>query len=558
MRDRGVITHHNESTMLKTGRVGIEMKKYTFKEQTLGDILEDKARLFGEKPFLQFEEGRAVSFREVNETANRIANGFLTLGLNKGDKVATFLPNCLDAAYLWFGIVKAGLVDVPINLANKGDFLLHILNNSDAEVLVIDRRLIDRLKFVESDLHKLKTVIIWSDTGSTETLPDFKLDIMAYETFIQNSSNTPVTDVSASDPQMIIYTSGTTGAAKGCLEPHSMIYLNASDYIDAIRGSGDDIFFTCLPLFHANARILTVYPALLLGTKAVIYERFSASNFWQQIRTANATVFNSLGAIANFIYNQPRLETDGDNPVRVCAAFPMPPAFYEDFERRYNLKVVEGYGLSELAIITFNPFDQPKIGSCGKETPGFKVMIVDDNDFEVPPGEMGEIVAIPRVPWSTSLGYYNMPEKTLELTRNCMYHTGDWGYLDEGGFMYFVDRKKDYIRRRGENISSFEVERIVNAHPKVAESAAIGVQSDQLEDEVKVVIITKEGEHLAPGELLSFCEERMPYFAVPRYVEFVESLPKTVTDRVQKNKLREFGITENTWDREKAGYKVKR
>jgi carnitine-CoA ligase len=534
------------------------MKKYTFTDQTLGVILEDKAADFGERPFLQFEGGKAVSFREVNETANRIANAFLGLGLAKGDKVATFLPNSLDSVYLWFGLAKAGLVDVPINLANKGDYLSHIINNSDAKAIVIDRKLVDRLKFVEDHLPGLKTVLLWSGKKSTGDLPDLKFDRLSFDEFIQTAASPPSTTVKGSDPQMIIYTSGTTGSAKGCVEPHSMIYLNASDYIDAIRATQSDVFYTCLPMFHANARILSVYPALLLGTKVVIHEKFSATRFWEQIRTAGATVFNSLGAIANFIHNQPRLESDGDNPVRVCAAFPMPPAIYEDFEKRYRLKVVEGYGLSELAIITFNPFDHPKIGSCGKQTPGFKVMIVDEDDFEVPSGVMGEIVAMLLVPWSTSLGYHNMPEKTIELMKNCMYHTGDWGYLDEDGYLYFMDRKKDYIRRRGENISSFEVERVVNSHPNIAESAAIGVQSEQSEDEVKVVIILKEEMTLAPEELLAFCEERMPHFAVPRYVEFVESMPKTVTDRVQKNKLREYGITPATWDREKAGYRVKR
>jgi crotonobetaine/carnitine-CoA ligase len=219
---------------------------------------------------------------------------------------------------------------------------------------------------------------------------------------------------------------------------------------------------------------------------------------------------------------------------------------------------VEGYGLTELAIITYNPYDKPKIGSCGKETKNFDVRIVDGDDFPVPPRTVGEIVARGRVPWATSLGYYNMPEKTIELIRNHFYHTGDAGYLDEDGYLYFVDRIKDYIRRRAENISSFEVERSVNAHPKVSESAAIGVKSEQAEDEVKIVVVLKEGEKLSPEELLAFCEERMPYFAVPRYVEFVEKLPKTPTDRVQKNLLREMGLTSNTWDREKAGYKIKK
>ena len=236
----------------------------------------------------------------------------------------------------------------------------------------------------------------------------------------------------------------------------------------------------------------------------------------------------------------------------------MPAPIYEDFQKRYHLKVTEGYGLTEVAIITYNPFDKPKIGSCGKETSSFEVKIVDENDFPVPPGTVGEIVARGRMPWVTSLGYWKQPEKSVELMRNHFYHTGDGGYIDEEGYMFFVDRMKDYIRRRGENISSFEIERVVNGHPRVAESAAVSVKSELSEDEVKVAVVLKKGQELTPEELLAFCEERMPYFAVPRYVEFVESLPKTPNEKIQKSRLREAGITGATWDREKAGYKVKR
>ncbi len=534
------------------------MKEYPFSQQTLGQIIEGKAETCGDKAFLQYEEGKEVTYREVNESANRIANGLPRLGVKQGDKVATFLPNSLEAVYLWFGVSKAGIIDVPINLANKGDFLSHIINSSDSKVIIIDRQLIDRLKFIENDLPKLKKVVVLSKSPVSEGMPKLRFDVVDYEELTNSSSERVQVDIKASDPQMIVYTSGTTGPAKGCMEPHSMIYLSALEYIEAARARPDDVFFTCLPLFHANARILCLYPAMLLGTKAVIYERFSASRFWDWIRKANATIFNSLGAMANFIYNQPRKEEDADNPVRVCMAYPMPAAIYEDFEKRYNLKVVEGYGLTELAIITYNPYDKPKIGSCGKETKSFEVRIVDENDFPVPPRTVGEIVARGKVPWATASGYYNMPEKTAELFRNYFTHTGDAGYLDEDGYLYFVDRIKDYIRRRGENVSSFEIERTVNAHPKVGESAAISVKSELAEDEVKIVVVLKKGEKLAPEELLDFCQERMPYFAVPRYVEFVESLPKTPTDRVQKNILREAGVTANTWDREKAGYKVKR
>ena len=535
-----------------------KMKEYPFSQQTLGQIIEDKARTCGDKAFLQYEEGPEVTFGEVYEITNRIANGLLRLGIEKGDKIATFLPNCLEDVYLWFGAARAGIIDVPVNLANKGDFLSHIINNSDSKAIIIDHQLIDRLKFIENDLPKLKKVVVWSRSTATEAMPKLRFDVLKYEELTHSSAEAPQVDIKASDPQMIVYTSGTTGPAKGVVESHSCLYQGNVEFIRAIRITPDDILFTCLPLFHANARVLCIYPALLLGTKAVIYERFSASRFWDWIRQSGATAFNSLGAMANFIYNQPRKEDDGDNPVRVCAAFPMPAAIYQDFEKRFNLKVVEGYGLTEMGNLTYNPYDAPKIGSCGKETRNFEVRIVDENDFPVPPGTVGEIVARGRTPWAMSLGYYNMPEKTAELVRNHYYHTGDGGYLDEDGYMYFVDRIKDYIRRRGENISSFEIERVVNAHPKVAESVAIGVKSDLAEDEVKIVVVLKKGEKLAPEELLDFCQERMPYFAVPRYVEFVKSLPKTPTDRVQKNLLREAGITETTWDREKVGYNVRK
>ena len=534
------------------------MKEYPFSQQTLGQIIKDKAATCGDKAFLQYQDGPEVTFREVDEITDKIAGGLLRLGLQPGDKAATFLPNSLEAVYLWFGMAKAGIVDVPINLANKGDFLTHIIDSSDSRAIVISPDLIDRLKFIENDLPKLQKVIVLSGSGATEKLPELKFDISDYADLLKGPAKAPEVAVRASDPQMIIYTSGTTGPAKGVMESHSCMYQGNLEFIGAIRLTPEDTLFTCLPLFHANARVLCIYPALLLGIKAVIYERFSASRFWDWIRRAGATSFNCLGAMANFVYSQPEKEDDGDNPVRVVAAFPMPPAIYEGFQERFNLKVVEGYGLTETGNPTYNPYDAPKIGSCGKPTPNYEVRIVDENDFPVPNGTVGEITVRGKTPWALSLGYYNMPEKTAELVRNHYYHTGDGGYLDEDGYMFFTDRIKDYIRRRGENISSFEVERSVNAHPKVSESAAIGVKSELSEDEVKIIVVLNDGERLAPEELLDFCQERMPYFAVPRYVEFVKELPKAPTGRVQKNRLREAGITKDTWDREQAGYKVNR
>jgi carnitine-CoA ligase len=534
------------------------MKEYPFRQQALGHIIEDKAKTCGDNIFLEFEDGTTVTYRELDDVTNRIRTGLGKVGLTKGEFVATFLPNSLDSVYLWFGAAKAGIIEVPVNLANKGTYLSHILNNSDCKAIVIQRNLLDRLEAVQDDLPKLETVIVRSKPGENGPLPKLKFKLVDYSELLNSSSEKQDVLVKGSDPQMVIYTSGTTGAAKGVLDSHAQIYLSAREYVEATRATEEDILFTFLPLFHANARILCIYPTLLLGTKAVIYEKFSARRFWDQVKRHKATMFNSLGAIAQFIYSQPRKGDDSDNPIRVCAAFPMPSEIYGDFEKRYNLKVIEGYGLTELAIITYNPWVKPKPGSCGKETKSFEVRIVDEDDFPVPPGTVGEIVARGRMPWATAMEYQNMPDKTVELVRNHFYHTGDAGYLDGEGYLFFRDRIKDYIRRRGENISSAEIEKVVNSHPKVAESAAIGVKSEFSEDEVKVAVVLRPAEKLAPEELLDYCSDRMPYFAVPRYVEYVDSLPKTANEKVQKAKLREAGITLNTWDSEKAGYKVKK
>jgi len=534
------------------------MKAYSFHDQPLGTVIADKADTLADKAYLQYEEGREVSYQEVDEITNRIANGLARLGVAKDDKVALLLPNSLEAVYFWFACSKLGAVDVPINFANRGFFLSHVINDSDAKVIVIDHELIDRLVDIEKEIPELKKVVVWSRQGTIGELPALSFEVIEYPQLCEAPADRPQVTVKPGDVQSIIYTSGTTGPSKGVMMPQAQAHLEAYEYCTYMRTGAEDTFFTCLPIFHANARYLCIYPTMLSETKVVIRERLSATRFWDQIRAAKATIFNSLGAMATFLYNQPRKDNDGDNPARICLASPMPKEIYEDFAERFNIKVIDGYGLTETGLILYNPYDSPRPGSCGKATESFEVRIVDEDDQLVPPHMMGEIVIQGKTPYGMCLGYYKQPEKTVETFRNFYFHTGDGGYMDEDGYVYFVDRLKDYIRRRGENISSFEVERVVDSHPKVFESAAIGVKSEVGEDEVKIVVVLKEGKTLPPEELLSYCEPRMPYFAVPRYVEFVESLPKTPNEKVQKAKLREAGITKRTWDRESVGYQVKR
>ncbi|HXG65497.1 MAG TPA: AMP-binding protein, partial [Blastocatellia bacterium] len=320
----------------------------------------------------------------------------------------------------------------------------------------------------------------------------------------------------------------------------------------------EDILYTCLPLFHVNAQVCTVLSAMLFDARVAMYEHFSASAFWDEIRRSRATVFLALGAMGNILYKAPPRPDDRKNHVRLAMVVP-PPEDLERFEQRFGLRVVyETFGMTE-GVVTPPAIAEPRrLGCCGRPAADTEVRIVDEDDLPLAPRQVGEIVMRTREPYTMMSGYYKMPEATLEAFRNLWFHTGDLGYLDEDGFLYFVGRKKEAIRRRGENISAFEVEAIVNRHPAVLESAAIPVPSELGEDDVKIVVVLREGGQLSPEELLRFCEERMAYFMVPRYVEFRDSLPRTPTQRVEKYKLQAEGNTDDTWDREQAGYQLRR
>ncbi len=346
--------------------------------------------------------------------------------------------------------------------------------------------------------------------------------------------------------------------SKGALGCHNFWMVVAKKMLEHRDGRQDDIFLTFLPLYHINAQVLTTLTALVAGAQMVLLDRFSASQFWDEIRYYGATQFNYLGAVIPILAKQPEKSDDADNPARIALGAGCPPAIMDEVEQRFGIKCLEGFGMTEIGIPVHVMPDDRRKGSCGKPMDIYEIRLFDDNDNEVPVGEIGEIVFRPREPFTMMSEYYKMPEKTLEACRNMWFHTGDLAKKDADGYLYFVDRKKDALRRRGENISSFEVERAINTHPKVLESAAVAVRSELAEDEVKICVVLKPGKELSPEELISYSVERMPYFAVPRYVEFMESLPKTPTERTQKYLLKQAGVTPKTWDREKAGIKVTR
>ncbi|HUS70564.1 MAG TPA: AMP-binding protein [Anaerolineae bacterium] len=525
-------------------------------ENVIGKLVREKALSQKDRVFLHFGD-ETVTYQQLDETSNRFANGFKALGITKNDKIAIMMKNRPAFLYTWFGSAKLGAVEVPINNAYKGDLLGHIINNSDSRILIIDGDMLDRLILVKEDLAKLEQVICHGEIVE-EVSNSLPVPTSALERFFDYPSDPPEVDVGPKDPAAIIYTSGTTGVSKGAVCPHNF-FLHQARLVGELRDlTSQDVLYTFLPLFHINAQVFTVLTALLNDAQVVLSDRFSASTFWDEIRRYGATQFNYLGAVMTILAKQEPKENDDDNPVRIAFGAACPPDVMKHVEERFGLVCLEGFGMTEIGIIVHDDLSARRTGSCGRALAEYyDVQLVDDDDREVGVGDVGEIVVRPKKPYIVMTEYYRMPDKTLEAYRNLWFHTGDYAKKDEDGYFYFVDRKKDAIRRRGENISSFEVEKVINAHPQVLECAVFAVPSELGEDEVKANVVLKGNQSLPFESLIEFCSERLAHFAVPRYVEYVTELPKTPTNRIEKYRLRELGVTENTWDREKAGIKIR-
>jgi crotonobetaine/carnitine-CoA ligase len=536
----------------------------------LPEILTARAEEHPDREFLKFGADPWISYGTVNAQANRVANGLIARGVQPGESVSVMLPNCAEFLPVWFGILKAGAVMSSINTAYKGDFLAHTINLVESKKLIIADTWLDRLDTIASRLGKLEHVIVMPAADPTGPAPSLPHEPLAAVMDGPDSEPDGMT-CRWTDDARIMFTSGTTGLSKGVIKQHAADYFSGRGLLEGLRimaGKGsvaemaDETFFSCLPLFHSNAQVLSGYPALIAGARVAYVERFSSSQFWQQVVDAEATIFNSIGAVSYFIWNTPESELDKTNKVHTVFAAPAPKDIYTQFEERFGVRFIEGYGLTETGMATYMDPTQPPIpGSMGKANPGYEVMIVEPGtDVPLPPDTPGEIVVDMKIPNIVMRAYYGMPEKTAEDFRNLKLHTGDLGRMDENGYFYFMDRVKDYIRRRGENVSSMEVERQVSNHPQIKEAAAIGVKADEgasSEDEIMIVCIA-EGEAPDPAELTLWLAKEMPYFMVPRYIRFVETLPKTPTERVQKNKLRDEGITADTFDRDAAGIKISR
>jgi crotonobetaine/carnitine-CoA ligase len=330
-------------------------------------------------------------------------------------------------------------------------------------------------------------------------------------------------------------------------------------YVDLVGYTEDDVLYSVFPLFHANAKYMSVLIAIAAGARVVIHRRFSASRFWEICRAEGVTAFNGLGEMLRILLKQPESERDGDNQVRMVIGSAAPEDVVEDFERRYDLAVLDVYGLSETGPIAAVTWDHRRAGSCGRPVPWYDVRIVDEHDVELPRGESGQIVVRPTRPHVMMERYWGNDAATLALLRNLWLHTGDYARQDEDGFIWFLERATDSIRRRGENVSAWEVERIFADHADLLEAAVYGVPSEVGGQEIMVAVVLRPGVELTAEDLLDFCNGKMPHFAVPRYVRFMDALPRNHAQRVLKQQLKSDGVdVAGVWDREAVGYVVQR
>ena len=529
-----------------------------------GKILEHQANTIPNKHFLQYMNCEPLTYQMVNNKVNMLAHGFMNIGVKKFDTIMIMLPNSLEYLYTWFAANKVGAVEVPVNNSYKGSFFEHVANNSKAKYLVLNEDQLDMVYNSIDNLMYLETLIYVGDNkGALDKLNNTgKYNILYFNDIYSDNTTNPDVDVSYMDLGAIMYTSGTTGPSKGVMMPHAHLYTFSESNVNMLKLDNTDIYYTSLPFFHGNAQVLTIYPSLIAGSKVVIYPRFSASEWVGHLKKHEITVTNLIGVMMDFIIKQPNKKEDSELQLKAIFSVPTPAALVDIFRKRFNVtRILEGYGMTEIGMVTIMPFDDFRAGSCGKILDEwYEIKIVDpETDEEVPDETIGELVVRHKIPWALNAGYYGMPEKTVEAYKNLWFHTGDALKKDNDGFYYFIDRIKDALRRRGENISSYEVEKVVNDHPSVLESAAIAAKSDVSggEDEVKICVVLKDGCILGHEELIQWCDKRMPYYCVPRYIIFMKDLPKTPSLKVQKAILRKLSINNvDVWDRVKEGIKL--
>ncbi|WUI04075.1 AMP-binding protein [Spirillospora sp. NBC_00431] len=520
-------------------------------------VLRHRAERTPREVFAVFDDGASWTWARAYQEAAGVAAALHEHGVRPGDHVVSWQPNGPDALRTWFGTNLLGAVYVPVNTAFRGRFLEHVLENSAARVAVVHPGLLPRL--MEVDAHRLRTALV---PGLSTPPPDVRepaVNVRALDRAADDAGRPPATPpippIKPWDTYGILYTSGTTGPSKGVLCSYAHLWTTVTASAGDVIGA-DDRYLVQLPLFHGGGTI-GVGLAVYLGASVAVVDRFDTASFWDIVRSTGTTACTLLGAMTAFLLARPPSDGDADHPLRTVCMVPLGENAKE-FAERFGVGVYTLFNMTEVSTPLLSGRDPGRTGACGRVRPGVEVRIVDEHDREVAPGGTGEMIVRAAVPWAMNHGYHAMPEATARAWRNGWFHTGDAFRRGADGEYYFVDRVKDAIRRRGENISSFELEEAAGRHPAVREVAAVAVPSEHGEDDVLAVVAPVPGAVLDPAEFLAFCVEAMPRFMVPRYVRVMDELPKTPTGKVRKHVLREAGVTAGTWDRTSAGVEIKR
>lgn len=514
----------------------------------LRPLLERHAAERGGKVFAWFPDREPWTYADAHRIACRTANALARLGVGRGDRVLCWLPNGPDAVRLWFGINYLGAVYVPINLAYRGTLLAHVIVNSGARLMVAHGELVERLAGLEHG--NLREILALGPTAARvdglRLLDAGQLDC--------ESEAPPALDrpIDPWETQSIVYTSGTTGPSKGVLS--SYVHLHAMSTATSFIGP-DDRYLVMLPLFHVGGTF-PLYGSLARGGSIAVVNGFRTPDFWPIVRRSGATTAIVLGSMAGFLLGQAPSPDDRGHCLRTVTMVPLAAAAAR-FRERFGTEVHTHFNMTEISMPLVSEADPAQVGTAGRPRPGVEVRIVDGNDCELPAGETGELVVRADCPWAINHGYNGDQAATAQAWRNGWFHTGDLFSRDAEGNFFFVDRLKDAMRRRGENVSSFEVESEVLSYPGILEAAAIGVPSPHGEDEILVIVVPAPDVEFRPEDLVRYLVPRMPHFMVPRYIWVAPELPKTPTQKIQKHLLRAQAAEAPLWDREAAGIKLK-
>ncbi len=504
------------------------------------ELLEERAEKLGGRPFLLFKD-QVLSYRDMDLNANRVANFLRSRGGGPGLGLAIIMNNSPRWLDVFFGLEKLGMYAVPVNVALRGDQLAHVINNSDARFVVTDQDMLPYYQAVADKLERIEKVIV----NSQDAIPVGMEDLGQAYVPGSDASKPPVS-YDPDDMIAIMYTSGTTGLPKGVVYRYKTSTVKTISVMSRFFLNRDDAYYTCYPLFHANALFLTVTPSLHAGCRVVLGERFSASRFWDDLRRGGVTIFNGLGAVMPILMKQPARPDDGDNQVRSVLSAGCPTDMWEAFEERFGVRIYEAYGAVDGAGVVLINLGTAPVGSMGKPL-GSKCRFIDSEGRDVPVGEPGELISYVGNRGS-SVEYYKNAEATSDKVRDGWLYTGDLVYTDDKGYVYFLGRNTESMRCKGENVSAYEVEQAILKSPDVLECAVYAVPSELAEDDIMATLVPLESKTIEPAAMSEFLADKLAKFAIPRYYRVIDALPKTETHRVIKRELEALGVTKDTYD----------